>query len=154
MSAMRCRGREGVGVVGCGLEFRGGRSGMLGAGDLDGKHYVQSECAGPPNPPCPASSTITGFTGSIQDADSPEWDLVVIPRAVRPPSPRATLQRGPAAQLRGGDAVPVPAVVEKMTFTPRGMEACLSLTSGLGYCRETAALHSPYSASSGCGHYA
>ncbi|CAN8009301.1 unnamed protein product [Ixodes pacificus] len=52
-----------------------------------GKHYVQSECAGPPNPPCPASSTITGFTGSIQDADSPEWDLVVIPRAVRPPSP-------------------------------------------------------------------
>ncbi|XP_065307768.2 uncharacterized protein [Dermacentor albipictus] len=52
-----------------------------------GKHYVQSECAGPPNPPCPASTTITGFTGSIQDADSPEWDLVVIPRAVRPPSP-------------------------------------------------------------------
>ncbi|KAL3232023.1 hypothetical protein MRX96_023106 [Rhipicephalus microplus] len=68
--------------------------------------------------------------------------------------PRVTLQRGPAAQLRGGDAVPVPAVIEKMTFTSRGMEACLSLTNGLGPCRKTAAVRSPYPASSGWGHYA
>lgn len=46
--------------------------------------------------------------------------------------PRAAFQRGLAAQLRGGDAVPVPAVVEKMTVTPRGVEACLSLTRALG----------------------
>ncbi|XP_054927606.1 uncharacterized protein [Dermacentor andersoni] len=92
-----------------------------------GKHYVQSECAGPPNPPCPASTTITGFTGSIQDADRP------------------------AAQLRGGDAVPLPAVVEKMTFTPRGMEAFLSLTSGLSPCdaRAAAAVHSPHPTATG-----
>lgn len=46
--------------------------------------------------------------------------------------PRAAFQRGLAAQLRGGDAVPVPAVVEEMTVAPGGVEACLSLTRALG----------------------